>query len=288
MQENPQTPFESASAQGEEPMAALIPTPFDVEMPAPDELQANSRALNAAGFEHDSLLQTNSLFDEEDFQLQEPGNPVWKFLADLLNYYPLVFWAGMWAIVLVAGAIAVTLLTNPKVSRREPLPNLPSTKLDVSDGHFPLWPLGLIALACAGGTLVLARRLDHQKRLAELPAPLTLEEINAVFPNLASADPTSVEVRVHPPLELAAAQDSAPQRADSAADACLQSSTDTDTGTDLHSAQSPVEVLPPFTAAPDLITSPNWQKPPLDYRAPGLAEVLEIQRRRSHKRRSSH
>ena len=206
-------------------------------------------------------------WDDEDYEPPSLWEQAQNFLAALLAYHPLLFWSGVWTLVLLVAGLAVTGLMNPKLSKRDDRPDNPAN-ISVVTGRpdqdgFPLWMVGAIALSCAGGTMLIANRLKQAQRLEELPEPLDLDEIYS--------DPQPQLSEAPLPRALLKASETTPDILETAS-------------LKRFIEPLPASPAPPPREEPQITIVPTWERTPLDYRAPGLAEILEIRQRRSNKR----
>lgn len=206
-------------------------------------------------------------WDDEDYEPPSLWDQARNFLAELLAYYPFLFWSGVWTLVLLVAGLAVTGLMNPKLSKQDDRPDNPAN-VSVVTGRpdqegFSLWMVGAIALSCAAGTMLISNRLKHAQRLEELPEPLDLDEIYS--------NPQPQLSAPVPPRALLKASETTPEVLETAS---LK-----------RFIEPPPEAPTPAPGEePQVSIVPNWERTPLDYRAPGLAEILEIRQRRSNKR----
>jgi hypothetical protein len=206
-------------------------------------------------------------WDDEDDEPPSLLEQARNFLSELLAHYPLLFWSGIWTLVLLVAGLAVTGLMNPKLSKQDDRPNHPANVSGVTgrpdQEGFPLWMVGAIALSCAAGTMLISNRLKHAQRLENLPEPLDLDEIYG--------DPQP-QLFAHPlPRALLRASETTPEVLETAS---LK-----------RFIEPPPEPPAPTPGEESQVTIvPTWERTPLDYRAPGLAEILEIRQRRSNKR----
>ncbi len=206
-------------------------------------------------------------WDDEDDEPPSLLEQFRNFLAELLAHYPLLFWSGVWTVILLVAGLAVTGLMNPKLSKQDDRPNNPANVSMVTgrpdQEGFPLWMVGAIALSCAAGTMLISNRLKHAQRLEDLPEPLDLDEIYSDSQPQLSAPPL--------PRALLKASETTTEVLETAS---LK-----------RFIEPPAEPPTPVPREePQVTIVPTWERTPLDYRAPGLAEILEIRQRRSNKR----
>ncbi|GAB4474064.1 MAG: hypothetical protein OHK0037_34820 [Elainellaceae cyanobacterium] len=99
--------------------------------------------------------------------------PPVRFLGQLLNQHPTIFWSGVWVITLLCSGIAVTGLMNPELSSQQEQPNqtgvgamLRATRPDPQKPASPAVSFGLLAVSCAGCCLLLSRRFQSPQSLS--------------------------------------------------------------------------------------------------------------------------
>lgn len=100
--------------------------------------------------------------------------PPVRFLGQLLNQHPTIFWSGIWAITLLCAGIAVTGLMNPDLSSQQEQSDptgveavLRATRLDQRKPASPAVSFGLLAVSCAGFCLLLSRRFQPSQSLSQ-------------------------------------------------------------------------------------------------------------------------
>jgi len=100
--------------------------------------------------------------------------PPIRFLGQLLNQHPTIFWSGVWVITLLCAGIAVTGLMNPDLSSQQEQPDptgveaiLRATRLDQQKPASPAVSFGLLAVSCAGCCLLLSRRFQQPQALSQ-------------------------------------------------------------------------------------------------------------------------
>jgi len=100
--------------------------------------------------------------------------PPIRFLGQLLNQHPTIFWSGVWVITLLCAGVAVTGLMNPDLSSQQEQPDptgveaiLRATRLDQQKPASPAVSFGLLAVSCAGCCLLLSRRFQQPQALSQ-------------------------------------------------------------------------------------------------------------------------
>lgn len=123
---------------------------------------------------------------------QSDNAPPQKLLLDsvasALQRRPLLFWSGIWVVILLVAGLAVMGLTSPgpieQAEQKAAEPAAPAVVAPVADPSVQtdpkllLWLFGAIALGCAGGSILISQRLNtsepSRKRLKPLkPYPAT-------------------------------------------------------------------------------------------------------------------
>lgn len=114
----------------------------------------------------------DDLEPESDLPEQSP-NERFDFVLWLriLGERPLVFWGGVWVVLLLVAGVAVTGLMSPQLSRRQMRPTEQTTAIAQStttqpvpqadeDGEsLPVWSLGAIVITCVGGSMMISQRM---------------------------------------------------------------------------------------------------------------------------------
>lgn len=211
----------------------------------------------------------------------------WDVLGELWRQYPLLFWSAIWTVMLVMAAIAMSGLMNPELSQPvhlqasdHPIANdnpdapMPSVVANAHPGESPdatprekdspLWLFLLLTASCGMGCVALSAKLQGSRTTPRE----RLQRLEA----LAQSLPTEFEA---PPL------------------------TSSESGLQRFIPPAPPEVIPSTEPEPTIETPPQAlpasHRPPfempqhsrlreLDRQAPGLAELLDIQRRREGKK----
>lgn len=182
----------------------------------------------------------------------------------LLWQHPLVFWSGIWVILLLITGVAVSVLMNPYLSKPEqpdaPIAGQPIPEINDDRGTMPMWALGTIALSCVVGSLLISQRLKHtqqerrslQSKSAASPHALhSHHELDAAKLTLSVADLATLEV---PPEPLSSME---------------------------PSPQPPtLDPIQPAPVAPVVTVLPVDESNPLDWEDAGLAELMDIRYRR--------
>jgi len=248
-----------------------------------------SRPMDRHSLDSDAIAPGPSSSPQE---VARPSGPLAVF-GHLWQQYPLVFWSGIWTLMLVMAAIAMSGLLNPDLSQPvslkvsdHPIANdnpqvgavassqethvspvagaVPSggaVAIAESQGS-PLWMLLLLTATCGLGCVALSAQLRGSRTTPRE----RLQRLEALAQSLPEA-----------------ASDAPPQP----------------TQTQALQRFLPAETTPPAVSpatAPDtpFLALPAASRPPfqipqqsrlrdLDRRAPGLAELLDIQRRREGK-----
>lgn len=212
------------------------------------------------------------------------------FIRHLWNGYPLVVWSALWALMLVLAAIAMSGLLNPDLSQPIHAARTPDLSRDPAmlddpivgqavpprvetappQEDSPLWPLTLLLMACGLGCWAFSLQLKRHpsqtwQSVADPLADGILDGSREERPGaIAPYQPVSLEPSDRPHL--------------------------TPTPADAVAASSPAAMEPP-AVPPSLpaASRPSFEMPQqsrlreLDRRAPGLAELLDIQRRREQR-----
>ena len=191
------------------------------------------------------------------------------------RYYPLIFWSALWTLLVVLAAIAMSGLINPDLS--QPIPVEGAVTVPQPEGTVPrreaatspVWLFGALVVACGLGCSALAHRFkgapQGRSRLARLDAALAAaEKAAAENPDLEA--PIPIVSSLPPPTRLVPP---APPRHHLPAPPILPAANAPDRST--NAPALPASDRPPL-AMPDL-----------ERRAPGLTELLDIQRRRSRR-----
>ncbi|MBD2460998.1 hypothetical protein H6G89_08070 [Oscillatoria sp. FACHB-1407] len=172
----------------------------------------------------------------------------------LLWEHPLVFWSGIWVLLLLITGIAVTSLMSPELSRVNPdSPDSPQPNVstDVSSRTLPAWALGTITLSCIAGSLLISQRFKQVRRESRSPQSNTAAE------SLPLAEQSS---DLALPLPLPAASPTM---------AALPAMT----------VVTPI-YEPPEPEQPVVTVVPADESTPLDWEDAGLAEIMDIRYRR--------
>ncbi|MBW4654754.1 MAG: hypothetical protein KME20_17195 [Kaiparowitsia implicata GSE-PSE-MK54-09C] len=227
-----------------------------------------------------------------------PWNVVPWLISRLWYDYPLVFWSGVFTLMLLVAGIGMTWLIDPDLSQDTSLNSDPSQFVAATPSRprrdtnaSPFVSYGATVLTCMAGCLLLSQRLRtpsqktatrvsrrslQQSRVAAhhpsaLPTASLLDSIAEAAPSQAS-DPASrvISPYVPTPASLPPALTNTQPRM-------------------LPQATTPI---PKSAAVPEAAPAlprgdrPEFQVPvrsPQRDRAPGLAELLDIRDRRSHK-----
>lgn len=237
-----------------------------------------------------------------------------RFFRALWRHHPWVIWSGIWTLLLVLAAIAVNNLLDPELSQQTPeIPSTPGLSPPLPppspELNSPLWLFFALILSCGAISLALSQQLSHRaaiarkQRLKRQPG----EAIAPYFPDISDTSEIKRFVQPAPPQLPQASQ--APElppayglhRNDHAAFPLdylrgLPSGdrsvvppnhrpanlpTDSPTYSSDPQPQLPAESRPPF------VMPQESRLRDLDRHAPGLAELLNIQKRRQQRPPSS-
>lgn len=211
---------------------------------------------------------------------------VWEILGELWRQYPLLFWSAIWTAMLVMAAIAMSGLMNPELSQPvhfkasdhpiandnpdAPLPPIvasanPGNATDATpkEKDSPLWLFLLLTASCGMGCVALSAKLQGNRTTPRQ----RLQRLEA----LAQSLPTEFEV---PPLN---SSEAGLQRFIPPAPPEVFASEPEPT------LETPSQALP-ASDRPPFEMPQNSRLRELDRHAPGLAELLDIQRRREGKK----
>ncbi|MGG6297399.1 hypothetical protein ACQ4M4_23645 [Leptolyngbya sp. AN02str] len=225
-----------------------------------------------------------------------------RFVANLWREYPLVFWSGIFSLMLVVAGVGMSGLVNPDLSREISLEEAPPEFAIVSPiqetketNASPLWSYASVVLSCMGGCLALSRYFRNREstahrlsrsRISTSRISTTTETrtgLRAVESALREAEARAIAPGQPTPLPQVAP---APAPETSAA-VNVQSSLQADSSATLPAVASANPSAQESTHAPTYAL-PAANRPefvvPVKLgdreRAPGLAELLDIRERR--------
>lgn len=201
----------------------------------------------------------------------------------LWSRYPVIFWSGLWALLVVLAAIAMSGLINPDLSQPQDPSSSNTTATDGSARESspvasPVWLFGVLMATCGLGSYLLAKWLQAATPPA-LPTRSRSRKRSAVLVSRPNPDTSQATLRTG---RQAIAPYQPPPSARALPPALPRASSVPPVLPPAH-AQPPAPptapALPASSQAPFAIPQAQRLRD-LDRRAPGLAELLEIQRRR--------
>ncbi|MBD1912526.1 MULTISPECIES: hypothetical protein [unclassified Leptolyngbya] len=234
-------------------------------------------------------LESEAIAPEEPSSRSDAARSlgIWEILGQLWRQYPLLFWSGIWTSMLVMAAIAMSGLMNPELSQpvhlkisehpianddpEAPMPPVMAntglgkpTDAAGSEKDSPLWLFLLLAASCGMGCVALSAKLQSSRtitrqRLQRLEALAQSLPTELEAPPLNTSLTTGLE-RFIPPVPSNGILDAEPE----------------------SGAEMPSQVS--ASDRPSLDVPHNSRLRELDRWAPGLAELLDIQRRREGKK----
>ncbi|MDX2216143.1 MAG: hypothetical protein SFY66_22955 [Oculatellaceae cyanobacterium bins.114] len=204
-------------------------------------------------------LESSTPVDEPWVKNSAPNTINLLSWVQLLWQHPLVFWSGIWVLLLLIMGIAMTSLMSPELSKQDH-PNStdssqPDIAVDSNPKTLPLWALGTIALSCVAGSFLISQRFKQ------------LRYESRSLKTHSGARASSAEI--DPPEQLDVAAMTFPALPTSHAMNALPAAVSTpSTEPSLESEQPVVTVVPADESTP------------LDWEDAGLAEIMDIRYRR--------
>jgi hypothetical protein len=99
-------------------------------------------------------------------------------VSQLVEDYPLLFWAGIWLSVLLVAAIAVSGLVSPGLPGRRASSasfgsSTSSENVQTSgrQNRVPFWLFGALAITCTAGSILVSQRISQTERTHKLSRP---------------------------------------------------------------------------------------------------------------------
>lgn len=214
-------------------------------------------------------------------------------VSQLVEDYPLLFWAGIWLSVLLVAAIAVSGLVSPGLPGRR----ASSASFGSSSGteqvqtarrsnRLPFWLFGALAFTCTAGSFLVSQRASHIERTQKLSRPRGASSRRAAN----AARYFTVENRSHRPHSRRSGKRLKPFP-DGEWSTLLATPPASYPHAPLPGSGSPNRRLKPKrrpqrslsregTAIPVTVIPPE-QNHPLDWDAPSLADLMDIRKQRS-------
>ncbi len=213
-------------------------------------------------------------------------------VARLVEKYPVLFWCGIWVTVLLVTAIAISGLLSPSLpgerqSSSAAFGTGPSPELETAKGgQVPVWIFGAIVLSCTAGSILVSKRLTRPgavRRISNLPRKRkSTSGVNRPrrFTKASSPAKTNAPRRLKPfsdadfaPLEGLQPATLKPLLA--------ASPPPVQPGSRLQPPRSSRK--PQLKSAPPVTVTvvPPEEDHPLDWSDPGLADLMDIRKRRS-------